>query len=117
MEWNKKLAEWKAAGTEPPESLKESGFTAGYKPPAAYFNWLFNTTYEALKEIRNNVNKTDDKANIVVMKDGDIPVAEREKNAWYLKVTNVQSYRSMRAGPGGLAARIIGEEDEAWQNH
>lgn len=57
MEWKKKLAEWKAAGTEPPESLKEGGFTAGYKPPAAYFNWLFNTTYEALKEIRGNIKK------------------------------------------------------------
>ena len=47
MEWKKKLADWRASGTEPPEALKESGFTAGYKPPAAYFNWLFYTTYEA----------------------------------------------------------------------
>lgn len=57
MEWKKKLADWKASGTEPPEALKESGFTAGYKPPAAYFNWLFYTTYEALKEIRGNIKK------------------------------------------------------------
>ena len=42
MAFEKKVPDWNAAGTEPPESLKESGFTAGYKPPAAYFNWFWN---------------------------------------------------------------------------
>lgn len=60
-------------------------------------------------------NRLANKANIVVM-ESDIPAAERKKDTWYLKITSVQSYRSMRAGPG-LAARIIGEEDEAWQAH
>ena len=58
-------------------------------------------------------NRLANKVNIVVM-ESDIPAAEKKKDTWYLKITSVQSYRSMRAGPG-LAARIIGEEDEVWQ--
>lgn len=70
--------------------------------------------YVAYDDFERGLNN---KVNIVVM-ETETPIAEREKNTWYLKVTNTQSYRSMRiGGPGGLAARIIGEEDEAWQKH
>ena len=44
--------EWKNAGVEPPETLKETGFTAGYKPPAGYFNWFWNKVSACIKEIQ-----------------------------------------------------------------
>lgn len=52
MSFEKKVPEWNAAGTEPPSSLKESGFTPGYKPPAEYFNWFWNRVSECLKELQ-----------------------------------------------------------------
>lgn len=52
MDFEKKVPEWNAAGTEPPESLKNDGFQAGYKPPAPYFNWFWYTVSACLKEIQ-----------------------------------------------------------------
>lgn len=52
MEFEKNVPEWNATGTEPPSTLKESGFTEGYKPPAAYFNWFWNRVSACLTEIR-----------------------------------------------------------------
>ena len=42
MQFNEDLPKWEAVGSAPPESLQNTGFVAGYKPPAAFFNWLFN---------------------------------------------------------------------------
>ena len=52
MAFEKQVPEWKATGSEPPSSLKESGFTTGYKPPAAYFNWFWHGVSECLKELQ-----------------------------------------------------------------
>lgn len=52
MDFEQNLPEWKAQGTEPPASLKEKGFEAGYKPPAGYFNWFWNRVFACLSEIR-----------------------------------------------------------------
>lgn len=51
MDFEKNVPEWHAEGTEPPASLKQSGFEAGYKPPAAYFNWFWNRVSACLTEI------------------------------------------------------------------
>lgn len=56
MDYEKKVPEWHAEGTEPPESLKQSGFEAGYKPPAAYFNWFWNRVSACLTEIRSKLS-------------------------------------------------------------
>lgn len=53
MNFTKIIPKWKATGTEPPDSLKNSGFEAGYKPPADYFNWFMNGTSEVLEEIES----------------------------------------------------------------
>ncbi|MED1858404.1 hypothetical protein P4V75_16455, partial [Brevibacillus reuszeri] len=53
MSYNEKLPEWYAPGTEPPESKKTAGWDPGDKPPAGYFNWLFNKAYLALKELQS----------------------------------------------------------------
>lgn len=55
MAFKKKVPAWYAAGTEPPDSLKQKGFEAGYKPPADFFNWFFHGASEALKELQNMI--------------------------------------------------------------
>jgi hypothetical protein len=52
MAFEKKVPEWKAPGSEPGDDLKNSGFQAGYKPPAAFFNWFWYGVSEALKELQ-----------------------------------------------------------------
>ncbi|MBF2345438.1 hypothetical protein IA806_02520 [Listeria seeligeri] len=51
--FNSVLARWEAAGTKPPDSTLENGWLAGTKPPADWFNWFFNSTYQALNEIQD----------------------------------------------------------------
>ena len=43
---------WDAKGTEPSADLQTNGFTAGYKPPAAYFNFLFNKITACITELQ-----------------------------------------------------------------
>ncbi|EAE6642508.1 hypothetical protein E4193_10660 [Listeria monocytogenes] len=50
--FNANLARWEATGTTPPDSTIQNGWLAGTKPPADWFNWYFNRTYTALKEIQ-----------------------------------------------------------------
>lgn len=46
---------WDEQGTEPSAELQEKGFTAGYKPPAPYFNYLFNKISACLRELQDIV--------------------------------------------------------------
>lgn len=57
MDFKQDLPEWSAEGTEPPASLKQKGFEAGYKPPAAYFNWFWHRVSACLKEIREKMKQ------------------------------------------------------------
>ncbi|SCN41638.1 Uncharacterized protein BCRIVMBC938_05872 [Bacillus wiedmannii] len=50
--FTKPLPEWKSKGTEPPQILKNTGWKVSQRPPASYFDWFFNRTYEALKELQ-----------------------------------------------------------------
>nr|DAY31310.1 MAG TPA: hypothetical protein [Caudoviricetes sp.] len=52
MDFEKTVPEWNAAGTEPPASLKNTGFEPGYKPPAAFFNWFWHGVSACLTELR-----------------------------------------------------------------
>lgn len=64
MDFEKNVPEWNAEGTEPPASIKESGFQAGYKPPAAFFNWFWHGVSACLKEIRTKLSgHANDKGN------------------------------------------------------
>lgn len=67
MDFEKNVPEWQAQGTEPPASLKESGFQAGYKPPAAYFNWFWHGVSACLTEIRSKLS---------FLRKGSIPIVE-----------------------------------------
>lgn len=44
---------WSNQGTEPPEELKTNGFSAGYKPPASYFNWFWNRVSTCIAELQD----------------------------------------------------------------
>lgn len=63
MEFTNKAPDWSAAGIEPPASLKSTGFQAGDKPPAPYFNWFWTGVSACLAEILEklaNVDETKD---------------------------------------------------------
>ena len=60
MAFEKTLPTWNNQGVEPPESLKTAGWEANQKPPAPYFNWLQNTTYEAIKELQEKAADKDE---------------------------------------------------------
>lgn len=57
MAFTKQVPEWNAVGVEPPQSLKDSGWQAGVKPPADYFNWLQNKAAEAIKELQQKAGE------------------------------------------------------------
>lgn len=82
--------EWKNAGIEPQAQLKADGFQAGYKPPAAYFNWFFHGVFECLKELQGKAADLDNKK-VIVVTEKDIPVAERTPNTFYFKITDRQT--------------------------
>lgn len=52
MAFEKVVPTWNAAGSEPPETLKNTGFQAGYKPPAEYFNWFWNGVSKCIDELQ-----------------------------------------------------------------
>jgi phage-related tail fiber protein len=55
------LPEWNAPGVEPPQSKKDSGWGVIEKPPADWFNWFFNKTYNALKSLFTNAQHKEEK--------------------------------------------------------
>lgn len=55
MNFEKNVPSWDAQGTEPPSSLKTSGFQPGYKPPASYFNWFWYGISKAVSEIQTKL--------------------------------------------------------------
>lgn len=56
---------WKAGGVEPTDSLKQQGFKAGDKPPAAYFNWLFSRISACITELQNISTTLDERTNMM----------------------------------------------------
>ena len=48
---------WENEGVAPREELKESGFAAGYKPPASYFNWFFTRVSRCIAELQQKVGQ------------------------------------------------------------
>ncbi len=59
MSFITQLPEWNAEGSEPGQDKKDEGWEAGEKPPADWFNWLFNRTKESLEELDTAVTEID----------------------------------------------------------
>ena len=53
MSFNEQLPEWNNQGAEPPQAKKDAGWQPEEKPPADFFNWLFNRAYKVMQEIRS----------------------------------------------------------------
>lgn len=47
---------WDNAGVEPTQEHKTNGFSPGYKPPAAYFNWFWHLVGVCIEELQNWAN-------------------------------------------------------------
>lgn len=64
MAFEKQLPEWNAIGLEPSQNKKNEGWKEREKPPADWFNWIQNKTYEALKELQEKAAEKSDLENI-----------------------------------------------------
>ena len=64
MKFEKTPPAWNAKGEEPPSALKNSGFQAGYKPPATYFNWFWNKVSTCLTELQAKLSNVDNTADV-----------------------------------------------------
>ena len=60
MNFEKQPISWENKGTEPTEDIKQSGFTVGYKPPAAYHNYLFANHSDCIAEMQKKLGSVDD---------------------------------------------------------
>lgn len=87
MPFEKELPKWEAPGIEPPESKKQEGWDAGDKPPAGYFNWQWNKTFEALKELQERGAEKGEIERIESVLDNHISdnirhITETERSNW-----------------------------------
>lgn len=97
MAYTKPVPQWYAQGAEPPESLKQSGFAAGYKPPADYFNWFWYSVSQCLTELQNGGMTADEIAQIIAGYLKDYALANLSN------VTNTNfKLKAIEAGVGGI---------------
>lgn len=75
MKFNNTPPKWDAAGTEPTTALQTEGFKAGYKPPAPFFNYLFNRITACIKEIQAGLSNVDNTADL------DKPISTAQQKA------------------------------------
>lgn len=55
------LPKWNATGAEPPDDRKDKGWGAGEKPPADWFDWLFNKAFKSLQSLFTNAQHREEK--------------------------------------------------------
>lgn len=55
----KKPLKWLNGGKVPSDNLINNGFKSGYKPPAEYFNYQWNNTYECIAELQEQTSELD----------------------------------------------------------
>lgn len=81
MNFNHTIPEWKNTGTEPSDSLKNSGFEGGMRPPAAVFNWFWAKVRNAITELQGNLSTVDD----------DVTAVENRATSLETRATNLES--------------------------
>lgn len=57
IEYEKSPLIWENKGTEPPETLKQTGWQPAQKPPSAYFNYQFANTGDCIKELQDKLSE------------------------------------------------------------
>ena len=79
-EWVKPMS-WDNEGVEPSDNLKEKGFEAGYKPPAATFNYFLHKEQECIEQLQTEVDKKVEKVDGKGLSENDFTTAEKTKLA------------------------------------
>ena len=62
MNFENNTPEWTKEGLEPSDEIKNKGFAPGYKPPATFFNWFWNSVSKNLAEIKSKLSNVDNTA-------------------------------------------------------
>lgn len=112
MAYSEKVPDWKAPGTEPPESLKNEGWKPGQKPPADYFNWFMTLVSKALAELQaESAEKIDLLAHIA---DAVKHITAAERTAWNAKETPAGAQQKVDAHANDTVKHITAAERTAW---
>ena len=72
---------------QPPDELKEQGFTPGYKPPAEFFNWFWRKVIKCVREIQT-LFKSHREAEVIDHPDGSVTEEKIAPGAVTLKRLN-----------------------------
>ncbi|MCY7563799.1 hypothetical protein ABEX69_06765 [Bacillus safensis] len=80
MAFTKELPQWDNAGQKPPQSKISEGFKPMDHPPADWFNWYMNGTYEALNELQSEAATTSEVTAALKVLSNDITTHSNAKN-------------------------------------
>lgn len=80
MAFEKEVQDFTAAGTDLPESKLSTGFIAGERPPANWFNSLFSRTAQAIKELQAKAVEKEYVDEKISEISGDLPNITEELN-------------------------------------
>ncbi|MCY1093999.1 MULTISPECIES: hypothetical protein [Bacillus] len=80
MAFTKDLPQWENAGQKPPQSKISEGFKPLDHPPADWFNWYMNRTYEALKELQDGAASSEEVTAALKALSNDITTHSNAKN-------------------------------------
>ncbi|MFP7238152.1 hypothetical protein ABE007_18025 [Bacillus altitudinis] len=80
MAFTKEIPQWDNAGQKPPQSKISEGFKPMDHPPADWFNWYMNGTYEALNELQSEAATTSEVTAALKVLSNDITTHSNEKN-------------------------------------
>lgn len=106
MDFKNQLPEWKNEGIEPSDSLKTSGFTVKFKPPADIFNWFWSKVTKAITELQSKLKEIKtalDTTNTNLLKKGE-KVVNATSTDGVAYVATVEGVTELYAG---LAITII----------
>jgi hypothetical protein len=91
MPFAKPLPEWNVLGTKPPQSKIDAGWGASEKPPADWFNWIWNTTYQAMSEMQQSAVHTDRiGVTVASLVNGKVPASQLDVQAPADATTNTK---------------------------
>ena len=100
---------WKAKGAEPSTDLQNNGFVAGYKPPAEYFNYLFNRYSACINELQGIIAEMEttvaEIGSTITSQGGEISTIESSVSGLQ---TSVSSHTNNKNNPHGVTKEQVG---------
>lgn len=103
MGFNALLPVWNKAGVAPSGTKQTNGWVVGERPPADWFNWHWNTTYLALKELQENAIHKGGAATTAVVPNLNADLLDGFNTATVTAVNTV----AVRDANGDLEARVL----------